>query len=286
MGLFDRFRAESDVDKYSFGGADARELDMAIKKLKTGRGNEATLAKALRNCLDNKTWLPFPTQKDAKGYQITVVEERNKAYAVMYTAKAEARPGESIATTDIRKLIEPVYQNDDIDGIVINPHSVGLYLEKHALLRMFLHSYLPAQNNGGTPQRDWGKGIPAYRSEDIMTQGERLNFAMHTVLDYDEMLHAMTPISACDHVDAIPNVILRDGQQFVFICVRGTFGDAVPGLSQQEKETLLDMGQLFNASCYLAPVEFMSIDDERFGAGLALRGDGFYANYQGIKPVS
>ncbi len=269
-----------------FSHADSRELSMAIKKLKHGKDNGAYLGKVLGSCIAKESYFPMPMVQDKKGEWYQITEKEGKRFAVMYTADSEAAEGENIELTDIRYLIEFVFHDNSLDGIVINPRTTGLFLEKHAILKLVLHDSFPKQNNAGSPQRDWGKGIPSYTGNDIMTEGECLNFAMHTVLDFEQVLHTMTTVSACDHTEAMPNLILKDQNQFVFICVKGAiFGEESPHLSQKERNVLLRLGTLYNAKCFFAPVVFMSIDPMRFEAGLALKGDGFYANYRGLEEI-
>ena len=228
----------------------------------------------------------MPTKQDAHGYQLRILENQGKAYAAMNSDNSEVKTPGSIVMTDINKLLSPVFENPAIGGIVIDPDTTSLCLDKGFILKCILHGYLSEQNNAGSPQRDWGTGIPNYSKADLMTEGEMLNFAMHTVLDREEAFSKLTPISACDHPEAIPNLIFENNGHFVFVVVKGYRAEEAPSLTLEDKNKLLSYCTRFNAQCYYAPVGFRSATDiERFNACLALKGDGFYAKYEGLEPV-
>ncbi len=244
-------------------------------------------SKVMKDLVDNRTWVQMPVIKDSGGTRFRIMNSRGKGYAAMYSDNNDKKAGGSIIITDIIKLIEPVFSEPSIGGIVIDPDTTALCLDKEFLLKCILHGYLPEQDNGGAPNKNWGVGIPKYRQSDLMSEGELLNFAMHTVLDNESSLSAYQPISACDHPQAIANLIFKEKTgKFVFVRVKGYCAECPPELSAEEKRKLLDYSEIFNATSYYATVGFRSATDmARFNACLALRGDGFYAKYDGLESV-
>lgn len=88
--------------------------------------------------IDDEIWLPIPTIKDDNGYQLILIEESGKVYAALYSSHTEAQRECSIVMTDLHKLLDPVFDNPAIDGIVIDPDTHLLFLEKD-FLRQHLH---------------------------------------------------------------------------------------------------------------------------------------------------
>lgn len=284
MGLFDRFK-KKDAAPAPAPKAQHSDLFLVLDKLKKSQGPAvmAELSRVLKVYVDESTWVPMPTINDPNGYRLRIVEARGKPYAAMYSDQTEIKASGSIVMTDINKLLEPVFENPEIAGIIIDPETTSLCIDKGFFLKCILHGYLPETHNNGSPQKDWGVGIPQYSRSDLMSEGEMLNFAMHTVLDNEEALHSMTPVSACDHLDAIPNLIFEDNGRFVFVVVKGYCAEKAPVLSAEVRTLLQSYQERFGATCYYAPVGFRSATDLiRFNACLALKGDGFYAKYEGL----
>lgn len=289
MGIFDRFRIKDEAtpprsDKVAVHS----ELYNVVDSLKKSQGPTAMreLSKVLRKYVTEGTWIPMPTIQDSKGYRLRIIESRGNAYAAMYSDNSEVKVAGSIVMTDINKLLDPVFENPEIAGVVIDPDTTSLCLDKGFLLKCILHGYLPEQNNAGSPQKDRGVGIPKYTETDVMSKGEMLNFAMHTVLDNEEALNSYTPVSACDHPDAIPNLIFESNGRFIFVVVTGYCAEETPELSADTRKLLAEYEKRFNAKCFYAPVGFRSATDmARFNACLALKGDGFYAKYEGLEAI-
>ena len=286
MGLFDRFKKNEPAPQPA-KNEQPSDLFLAIDKVKKSQGPAAMaeLSHVLKSYIDEGTWVPMPITEDSKGYQLRIAEARGQGYAVMYSDHSEVRAPGDIAVTDINKLLEPVFANKEIAGIIIDPETSGLCLDKCFLLKCILHGYLPQTHYRKPCQRDWGVGIPKYSQADLMSEGEMLNFAMEILLGNEKAFASMTPISACDHLSAIPNLIFEDNGRFVFVVVRGYCAENEPELSVDVRNLLASYHERFGATCYYAPVGFRSTDSKRFGACLALNGDGFYAKYTGLTKV-
>lgn len=76
----------------------------------------------------------------------------------------------------------------------------------------------------------------------------------------------------------------KDGR-FAFVYVKGNVGLKEPELSYEETEKLTALGRKYNAACFWAPVSFLSTDAARSAEELALRGDGYYCSYRGLRSV-
>jgi hypothetical protein len=292
MALYGSTQANKDMDMGIpvSDKPDSSELKIAVLNLLSSQSpdNMKLFAQVLRSYIDNNTWVHIPGNEDENGFRITVLERRGSHFAAMYSDPSEIRNAEkgSILLTDINKLIDPVFQNKDIDGIVIDPYTTSLCLEKPFLLKCILHGSYPEQNNGGTPQKDWGEGIPKYSDDDLMSEGEIQNFAMHAVIDNERALkQSYHLVSGCDYPGAIPSLIFEKDGSFLLVYIKGYVSIDEPVLTDSEKEALLEMSEKYNAKCYWAPVGFLSSDPARFEACLALKGDGFYCQFEGLREV-
>ena len=266
------------------------ELSIAIETLAASPSveNQKNFASIISAYVENGTWVPMPIHQDKKGYRLKIIESRGKHYAAMCSDESEVRKDSefNVLVTDINKLIEPVFQNEHIDGIVINPYTKVLCLDKEFLLKCLLHANYPEQRIMGSHPRNWGEGIPSYNKNDLMTQGEIQNFALHTVLDNDKNItDNFDIVSVCDYPNAMPSIILQSQNAFAFVYVKGYSALTEPVLSEQEKNELLLLGKKYNAETYFTTVGFLSTDPVRFEAELALRGDGFYCKYEGLQKV-
>lgn len=284
--LSDRFKKKEAVPTpASVSRTQHSALFQVLDKLKKSQRPAvmAELSRILKTYVDEGTWIPMPTIHDSDGYRLRIVEARGKHYAAMYSDQTEVKAPDSIVMTDINKLLEPVFRNLAIDGIIIDPETTSLCIDKGFFLKCILHGYRSETHNNGSPQKDWGVGIPQYSKTDLMSEGEMLNFAMSTVLDNEKALSSMTMISACDHLDAVPNLIFEDSGRFVFVVVKGYCAEKTPALSNEVRSILKSYQERYGAICYYAPVGFRSATDLiHFNACLALKGDGFYAKYEGF----
>ncbi len=266
------------------------ELTLAIEKLASNPSveNQEHFAKILNHYVESGAWVYMPTCQDENGFRLHIVESREKHYATMYSDcdNVKKETGLDTLQTDINKIIDPVFDNSNIDGIAINPYTNGLFLDKAFLLKCLIHAKYPTQKNVGSPPRNWGEGIPRYTEQDLMSKGELQNFSLHTVLDNDEDIqNSFDFVSANDNPDAIPNLILSSNNRFAFVFVKGYTTIIEPILSEYEKQTLLKLSQKYHADCFYAPVGFLSADPARFEAELALKGDAFYCKYLGLQKV-
>ena len=249
--------------------------------------NMSAFAKAFNKAVDESTWVYQRCDEDADGIRLQLINARGKLFAPLFSdAREILSADDTFMQTNINLFLDTVFHNSQIAGILVDPNTTSLCLEKSFLLRCLIHSRYPQEEYGGCEQRDWGVGIPSYAEGDLMTAGEIQNFAMHTVLDYEKnILNHYELVSGCDYPNAIPSLILEENGDFVFILVKGYVAKEDPTITADERKILLALCKRYNAKGFYAPVGFGSTDAERFDACLALRGDSFYAKYTGLQEI-
>ena len=266
------------------------ELNSAVQDLAKNQGPEslASFSKVLRSYTDKGTWVYMPGRNDGDGFRFKVLEARGKRFAALYSDASEAPAGQAeVCLAELNRLLDAVFHESQLAGIVIDPFTTKLCMEKHFLLKCLLHGAYPPQNNGGGEPKNWGDGIPSYTPEDLMTPGEIQNFAIHSVLENDTQLkQGYTFVSACDFPGAMPSLILERHGSFVFVLIKGYTGETEPVLSEAERSELLRLSERYGARCCWAAVGFVSAEPERFAAGLALRGDAYFCRYEGLRQVT
>ena len=136
------------------------------------------------------------------------------------------------------------------------------------------------------PKDVWGPGIPEYTQDDLMTYKDKLEFAMEIVFKYGIKPEGYKVIAAESDPDKIPNFVLeKDGERFFLLVKPTVYPDDTKDLPVPEKKHFAKHAWKFNAKPLFCYVGLGSIDGERFEAGLALKNDGYYANYTGMEEV-
>lgn len=265
------------------------ELNEAIKNLISDQGpdNITAFAKVLKNYIDEGVWVNMPGKNDENGFRLRIFEDRGQKLAAMFSCDSETKSdGEDIVKADINMMLHTIFHDPTVDGIAIDPYSTSMCLVKPFLLKLILHGSYPPPDDRATPPKNWGTGIPEYSQDDLLTEREIQNFAMHTVFDNEPELHQnMRFVSACDIPGVVPSLIFEQNNSYIFIYLKGFTTKEEPELTDEERSTLLSLAEKYGARCYWAPVGFLSSDPERFDACLALKGDGFYCKYEGLKEV-
>ena len=288
MKLFDFFKSESKSNKEL---ENSHPIKIAIQKLKKSQSaiNVQEFSNSIYESINSKQWLPILGKNSGdKGFAMDYRFSDNKAYLSIFTDNKEIKRipnGYTIIVTDVNKVIDSVFGNTQIKGIVINPDTDQMFLEKYFLLKVLLHSQYPMHNKNITKPINWGNGIPQYSETDKMTDEEFLNFAMNQILNYECKKNGYTFVSANDNIDVCPNIILEKDGCYHFVVVKGYCDNSEPEIDIEIKTALLTLGKKYNAKCYYAPVGFGSTDNDRFNAFLALKGDSYYLNYTGLKEV-
>lgn len=136
-------------------------------------------------------------------------------------------------------------------------------------------------------RKDWGDGIPCYTEADIMTEEELLKFAMDIVAKYEFYGKGYDLVDWTSVPNVFPNVVLRKDGGLVFVVVKVAVAPNHATLSNFWKNAYAQKAKKdYGAKCFFAPVDIGACDAERFDAGLALRGDAFYANYKGLEELT
>lgn len=133
--------------------------------------------------------------------------------------------------------------------------------------------------------KKWGPGIPEYSQSDLMTEEEKLDFAMQVVNEYEFKPNGYKIVAANNNPSVSPNFVVEKAGKLYFIKVGVAIAPDMPTLTDAQRVNLYAHAQSHKAECYFAPVGFGASDSERFDASLALRGDAFYANYVGLEKI-
>ena len=114
-------------------------LYIALKNIKNAQTAEniAAFEKIFKKYVDEGCWLPFICYKE-EGFPLVIIEERGKYYAAMlsHTSQLPRDIDVKVVITDINKLIDRVFENEDINGIVIDPFTTCMFIEKYYLLKI------------------------------------------------------------------------------------------------------------------------------------------------------
>lgn len=139
------------------------------------------------------------------------------------------------------------------------------------------------EENKNEELKDWGEGIPEYTEDDLM-EGLELNaFCTESMARYLQG-HGFH-ISGLVTDKEPTQIIAEQGGKRYFIVVAGAVSPKIGKLSCKTKTA-------FSAYCneqkiipMLAPVGVKSVDPQRAEAGLALRYDRFYFDFNGLQPL-
>lgn len=84
------------------------------------------------------------------------------------------------------------------------------------------------EKNIDKPAKEWGSGIPNYSQDDLMTEYDKLNFAMNIVKQCELDANGYDIVAATDQVGQIPNFVCeKDGKRF-FIVVKCDIAPEMP----------------------------------------------------------
>ena len=134
--------------------------------------------------------------------------------------------------------------------------------------------------------KDWGDGIPRYTNKDLMTPEELYDFALDTICDIEVKRGKAVFLQANPNMLGLPSLVLKIDGELSFVLVEADVAPIMPKLSQSKRIQMLAHAKSYNAKCYYASIDFGSCDPDRFDKSIALRGDGYYANYLGLEPVT
>ncbi len=211
--------------------------------------------------------------------------EAGQGYLAFYTTPADVMHTQedfALVEADISKLLELLFQNRELAGLVINPDSDRMFLDKGLLLKILLHSQIEPLKYQKTLPHQWPAGIPSYTDADKMTEGECLTAAIRVVLPKICVKDSYTLVSANDGDGACPHLILQKAGRIAFVCVTG---HAVGAAVQFDAAPLKALAEKYDAEAFYADVEFLSVDPARQKANLLLRDDVLGARFAGLQEV-
>lgn len=133
---------------------------------------------------------------------------------------------------------------------------------------------------------DWGKGIPNYSQNDLMSKREMLDFAILTILDCEVRRGDYSIISYNNSLTVYPNIILeKDGQKYA-VWVKASEVHNMEEITEYEKNQMRNFVSKFHDFIPLfTAVGIGAADHERFDKMLTLLGDEYYVNYVGFENV-
>ena len=261
----------------------------AIEKLKKNdtEENRVHVFSVLRTMVEKEQWV-FSTGDAREGKcKASGIEERGHMYLPVYTCRETVKTKDRcIFETSMSKFIDTLYASRELRGLVINPGSQELYIEKERIIKCLLHEKYPEVQVLGVPPKDWGAGIPQeYKAEDTMSKEALLQFAMQIVYEQEFTGKKWEPVSYCRNSEAVVQFIVKREEQFVFVVVEAYTGSEAPAFEETQRQRLAQLCQKFYAKGMLASVGLYSCDEERAAAGLLLKGDGFFVKYTGLQEI-
>ena len=131
----------------------------------------------------------------------------------------------------------------------------------------------------------WGIGIPHYSNNDLMTAQEIYEFAIESTIPFMKK-EGYEFIDITKNMSSFPSLVLKKEGILYFVLVKTEIAIKQASITNKEKILLIKQSKKFNAIPAFASIEIGSSDGERFNQGLALKNDGFYINYTGLKILS
>ena len=234
-----------------------------------------SFGEALAVAVEKGEWIAAPVIPDARGNRLVIQTNKGLPYVVLFTDEEhyQFEKGMSLMMSDINKIIDSIYASP-------HPFTSPVYITRAQL------NDCTCRKDPRLERRNWGRGIPNYKSEDIMTAVEVQKFAMQVSESFG-LRHEGYQIleSTLNSQDPFSFAVRKDGQLY-FILVESSVAPQKPRLSQIKKDRLLAFAKKHQAKAIYIPVGIGACDSERFSAGLALIGDAYYADYHGMYEVS
>ena len=249
------------------------------KKLIEGVEKEPiNFIKRVMSAIDNNEWLYVPCVFDEEDSRLIVDDRYGKKYIAIYSSNESAKVAKDMILTDINKVIDSLFNDKNLSGLVIDLNDNPVYIERTEI------NLYSSRKDPRLVVRDWGKGIPLYKKDDLKTQEELHDFAM-AILDnilekQGYLIHERNNFSSW-----FVNYIVSKDNIIYFISVESGVAPKIPTLNKNKKEQLLIASKNHNAIPLFASVGFGSTDVQRFNKGLALCGDEFHARFTGFEEV-
>lgn len=255
------------------GFGEAKKRMYALRTVES----ERTFYKIFAELVESGAWVSAPVNDK----QLVISPFRGGHYIAIYSDMNARVAGDSkdVITTDINKFIDILYDNPHLLGIVVDPNK-----DPFLINRKTIHK-LTVRKDPRLQIKDWGAGIPNYTEKDLMTEEELLDFGMDVVGEHYIAKNGFTILETHTGVNGFPNYALeKDGVVYLMKVAVGITDK--PILTQQDREFYLSACKRFNAKCLYAPLAIVSSDEERAAKGIALYGDGYYANFSDVEELN
>ncbi len=258
--------------------AEAKRALAATPTIETNKNFGNALAAAVKN----SEWVAVPVISDERGNRLIIQENHGLPYVVVFTDEEHyhIEKGMSLMMTDINKIIDSIYESPHLGGFVLDPYTSPIFITREQL------SNCTCRQDPRRTKRDWGKGIPEYSQNDLMTAHEVQQFALQIARGFGLMQNGFEVIeSTLDPQEPFSFVARKNGQLY-FVLVTSSVAPRKASLSEPKKQRLLAYAEMHQAKAIYIPVGIGACDSERFAAGLSLVGDAYYSDYHGMYEVS
>ncbi len=245
---------------------------------------ESEFSSVIHACMVADPWVYVCGKQTEQGFMIRADQQRGRNFLRMIIGSPQGRLTDTdMMATSFRKLIQFAFNSPGYAGIIIDPPSACI--EDHILISSILHGHHQFEKCTPPPRRNWGRGIPKYTDADLMTPWELQSFAIETLPAYEDSIKSYEMLSLCDNPSVVPSLVFIKDDRFHLVHVKACIAPNKPELTERERHALRTLASIFNADCMWAGFSFGASDPDRFAAGLALKGDGFYCKYTGLNSV-
>jgi len=251
-------------------------------------GNHVLHAKEIQDILSNNIKL-LTLSGESKPGRLKIVTNDEKMWLVFFTAEEEIpdKDKENAKEVSSDALLDVLFFNPFIDGIIIDPFSLPLKIPKKMLIQCLIHGTMPKALPPLRKQTDLPQGIPEYTKEELITEQEINSIAFQTICVKEiQQDKSYTVVSFNDKPGAIPGLILENNGKLTFVYIKGHISKRAPNIPKEDAEKMKALSERFNAECAYATVKIYSVDPERAAAGIALSIDKYYCRYRGLKKMS
>ncbi len=225
------------------------------------------------NAIDNHLWCYFPTMPNSNN--VALVRYLGKPMIAAYSSAESKKIAPDMICTDINKIIDILYSNKDLCGIVFDLDDNPIVIQRDWI------NEISNRKDPRLKKRDWGTGIPKYTSEDIITKDELFDFGMKVAEEEIEK-EGYSIIQTVHNYRFIVSIVATKNEKKYYFYVKTTVLPEASQMDSDEEKHLKEVCKEEKALPLFIPVEFGSTDKERFDASLLLAGDEFYYRYTGI----
>lgn len=256
-------------------------LTEAMSAMRSGATpeNSKAFADLFRSMTEENQQVYITASKSGAGYTIDTAEHYGSVFCVMYSNSGEVqnRQGSAACTIGLSNLIDSVYRNPHIAGLVINPHREPVFMQRKDL------QIISGKPDPRLQHHDWGKGIPEYNETDIMSAEEAFEFAMEIVAEKGLASGGYSLLETNSGLTTFPNFVAEKNGQRYFIAVGVAVAPKIPTPDRNAVPEMLKFAaENGNPKVYFAPVSFGSSDAERMEKGIVLIGDEFIGKFLGF----